>query len=294
MDKIKTATCLLECFEKENNHNSPIPQCVAIAENVLHFSEKDIRSGKEVHMQIIIASDYADMSRKAADVIAAQLTENPACTLGLATGSTPIGLYAELVKDFQAGKISFAQAKSFNLDEYRGLSGDHDQSYRYFMNHNLFDHVDIDKAQTHVPDGSNPDAQAACDAYEAAIEAAGGIDLQLLGLGHNGHVGFNEPAESFPVTTNCVDLTESTITANSRLFDSIDDVPRQAYTMGIGTIMKARSILVVANGTDKAQIVADAFTGPVVPQVPASVLQLHPKVVVIVDAEAGSIIKDRL
>lgn len=245
-------------------------------------------------MQIIIANDYADMSRKAADVIAAQIKHKPDSILGLATGSTPIGLYAELVKDYQAGLISFAQIQTFNLDEYRGLEGTHDQSYRYFMNDNLFYHVDIDKQKTHVPDGANPDADDACRAYEIAIQQAGGIDLQLLGLGHNGHVGFNEPADHFPVTTNCVDLTESTIQANSRLFNSIDEVPRQAYTMGIGTIMKAGSILVVANGTDKAQIVADAFTGPVVPQVPASVLQLHPRVTVIVDAEAGSIIKGHL
>ncbi len=245
-------------------------------------------------MQIVIASDYQEMSRKAADVIAGLLRNKPDAILGLATGSTPIGLYAELVKDCEAGLISFKDVESFNLDEYRGLEGTHDQSYRYFMNQNLFDHVDIDKARTHVPDGSNPDSDAACASYEAAIAQAGGVDLQLLGLGHNGHVGFNEPADHFPVDTHIVDLTESTINANSRLFDSIDDVPRQAYTMGIGTIMKARSILVVANGTDKAQIVADAFCGPVVPQVPASVLQLHPSVTVIVDAEAGSIIKDRL
>lgn len=245
-------------------------------------------------MQIIIASDYADMSRKAADVIAAQIKNKPSSILGLATGSTPIGLYAELVKDYEAGSISFSQIQSFNLDEYRGLEGAHDQSYRYFMNTNLFDHVDINKEKTHVPDGSNPDADAACKAYELGITQAGGVDLQLLGLGHNGHVGFNEPADYFPVDTHVVDLTESTIQANSRLFDSIDEVPRQAYTMGIGTIMKADQILVVANGNDKAQIVADAFTGPVVPQVPASVLQLHPRVTVIVDAEAGAIIKDRL
>lgn len=245
-------------------------------------------------MQIIIASDYQDMSRKAADVIAAQVHSKPDTILGLATGSTPIGLYAELVKDYEAGSLSFAQVESFNLDEYRGLEGTHDQSYRYFMNTNLFDHVDIDKAKTHVPDGSNPDSDAACASYEQSIREAGGVDLQLLGLGHNGHVGFNEPADHFPVDTHIVDLTESTIQANSRLFDSIDDVPRQAYTMGIGTIMKAASVLVVANGTDKAQIVADAFTGPVVPQVPASVLQLHPRVTVIVDSEAGAVIKDRL
>lgn len=239
-------------------------------------------------MNFIIADDYEDMSRKAADLIAQWIESDPSCVLGLATGSTPIGLYGQLVDDCKAGKISFSDVTTFNLDEYRGLSGDHDQSYRYFMNENLFDHVDIDKARTHVPDGSNPDADAVCDEYEAAIEAAGGIDLQLLGLGHNGHIGFNEPAPDFPKRTHLVELTESTIQANSRLFDSIDDVPREAYTMGIGTIMRARSVLVVANGEGKADIVRRAFFGPVTPDVPASVLQFHPDVTVIVDKEAGS------
>lgn len=240
-------------------------------------------------MRFIITKDYEEMSRTAADIIAAQVRENPACTLGLATGSTPEGLYADLVADYEAGTLDFSQVQSFNLDEYRGLPGDHDQSYRYFMNKHLFDHVNIDKARTHVPDGSNPDADAACAAYEQAIVDAGGVDLQLLGLGHNGHIGFNEPADVFPKATNCVDLTESTITANSRLFDSIDDVPRQAYTMGIGTIMRARKVLVVANGEGKAQIVRDAFFGDVTPRVPASILQFHPDVTIIVDAEAGSL-----
>lgn len=240
-------------------------------------------------MEFIIAKDYDEMSRLAADRIAACLAAKPDCVLGLATGSTPIGLYADLVEDCKAGKIGFSNATTFNLDEYRGLDPKHVQSYRYFMQDNLFDHVDVDVSRTHVPDGANPDAQAACDEYERAIEEAGGIDLQLLGLGHNGHIGFNEPDEAFPVATHVVALTESTITANSRLFDSIDEVPREAYTMGVGTIMKARSILVVASGADKAAIVKEAFFGPVTPKVPASALQLHPNVTVIVDAEAGSL-----
>lgn len=240
-------------------------------------------------MELIIAADYDEMSRLAADKIAAQLKAKPDCVLGLATGSTPIGLYAQLVSDCKAGDISFADATTFNLDEYRGLAPDHNQSYRHFMQDNLFDHVDVDVARTHVPDGANPDAQAACDAYEAAIEEAGGIDLQLLGLGHNGHIGFNEPAPEFPKETHCVELTESTINANSRLFDSIDDVPREAYTMGIGTIMAAKEILVVANGSDKADIVRRAFFGPVTPEVPASILQFHPNVTVVVDKEAGAL-----
>lgn len=241
-------------------------------------------------MNIIIADTYEEMSRKAADVIADCLAKDPSCVLGLATGSTPIGLYAELVRDCEAGKISFADATTFNLDEYRGLDPRHDQSYRYFMQQNLFDHVNVDVARTHVPDGSNPDADAACAAYEEAIAQAGGVDLQLLGLGHNGHIGFNEPCDCFPVDTHVVELTESTIQANSRLFDSIDEVPREAYTMGIGTIMRAAKVLVVANGEGKAQIVRDAFFGPVTPQVPASMLQLHPDVTVIVDKEAGALL----
>lgn len=238
-------------------------------------------------MELIIAESYEDMSRQAADVLSSWVASQPDCVLGLATGTTPIGLYADLVSDCEAGKISFKQVKTFNLDEYRGLEGTHPQSYRYFMRENLFDHVDIDQAQTHVPDGSCADAEAACEEYEAAIEAAGGVDIQLLGLGHNGHIGFNEPDSIFSTKTHCVKLTESTIEANSRLFDSIDEVPREAYTMGIGTIMRARQILLVANGAGKAEIVKRAFFGPVTPEVPASILQFHPNVTVIVDKEAG-------
>lgn len=238
-------------------------------------------------MELIIAESYEDMSRRAADVLAGWVAAQPDCVLGLATGTTPIGLYADLVSDYEAGKISFKQVKTFNLDEYRGLEGTHPQSYRYFMRENLFDHVDIDQTQTHVPDGSCEDAEVACAAYEAAIEAAGGVDIQLLGLGHNGHIGFNEPDSVFSKQTHCVKLAQSTIDANSRLFDSADEVPREAYTMGIGTIMRARQILLVANGEGKAEIVKRAFCGPVTPEVPASILQFHPDVTVIVDAAAG-------
>ena len=240
-------------------------------------------------MEFIVAKNYEEMSRKAADVIAELVARKPSCILGLATGSTPEGLYAQLVKDCQEGKISFKDVSTYNLDEYRGLENDHPQSYHYFMEQHLFNHVDIDLAATHVPDGSNPDAAAACADYEAAIKASGGVDLQLLGLGHNGHIGFNEPADTFAKETNCVELTRSTIEANSRLFDHIDEVPTQAYTMGIGTIMRAAKILVVANGEGKAQIVRDAFFGPVTPQVPASILQFHPDVTVIVDEAAASL-----
>lgn len=240
-------------------------------------------------MEFIIAKDYEDMSRKAADVIAELVAEKPDCVLGLATGSTPEGLYAELVKDYESGKISFKDVATYNLDEYRGLEHDHPQSYHYFMNKHLFSKIDIDMGATHVPDGSNPDADAACQEYEDAINACGGVDLQLLGLGHNGHIGFNEPAGSFARATNCVELTESTIKANSRLFDSIEEVPTEAYTMGIGTIMRAKKVLLVASGKDKAEIVKRAFFGEVTPDVPASVLQFHQNVVVIVDEDAASL-----
>ena len=239
-------------------------------------------------MKIISAKSYQDLSRKAANIISAQVILKPNCVLGLATGSTPIGLYADLVEDFQADRISFEQVTTFNLDEYRGLSPEHDQSYRYFMQKNLFDHVDIDPEATSVPDGANPDAQAACESYEQAISEACGIDLQLLGLGHNGHIGFNEPCDEFPVRTHVVELTESTINANSRLFESIDQVPREAYTMGIGSIMKARKILVVVSGEDKADALKATICGPITPQVPASILQLHNDVTIVADEAALS------
>lgn len=239
-------------------------------------------------MRIIEAKDYQEMSRKAAEVIAAQVTMKPNCVLGLATGSSPIGTYDQLVEWYEKGDLDFSTIKTVNLDEYRGLTHDNDQSYYYFMHEHLFDRVNIDPANTNVPDGTEPDAEKECARYEELIKSYGGIDLQLLGLGHNGHIGFNEPADAFTVTTNCVDLTESTIEANKRFFASADDVPRQAYTMGIGTIMKAKKILVVVNGEGKADIVAKAFFGPVTPEVPASILQLHPDVTVVADKEALS------
>jgi len=232
--------------------------------------------------------DYKGMSRKAADIIKECVKTTSPCRLGLATGSTPEGLYFELVKDYEVGLVDFSGVTTFNLDEYRGLSHHHVQSYHYFMKKHLFDSVNIDPARTHVPDGTNFHAQTACDEYEAAINAAGGIDLQLLGIGHNGHIGFNEPAPYFPQNTHCVDLSESTVVANSRLFDSLDEVPRRAYTMGIGTIMKAKKILLVANGMEKAEVLHAALFGLVTPAVPASILQFHPNVVVVVDKEAAT------
>ena len=242
-------------------------------------------------MNLIIAGSYDEMSRLAADVLSQQVQAKPDSVLGLATGTTPIGLYKDLVADYEAGKVSFKAVKTFNLDEYVGLEGTHPQSYRWFMRHYLFDHIDIDLAATHTPDVANPDEAAASDAYESAIEAAGGVDVQLLGIGCNGHIGFNEPREDFPKVTHTVTLTQNTREANSRLFDSIDEVPTQARTMGIGTIMKARKILLVANGPSKAKIMKEALYGPVTPQVPASILQFHPNVTVICDAEAGALLK---
>lgn len=239
-------------------------------------------------MKIIKAKNYDDMSLKAAKVISAQVIMKPNCVLGLATGSTPIGLYKKLVEWYNEGTLDFGDVTTVNLDEYRGLPKENDQSYDYFMHDNLFDYVNINPERINLPDGMNPDADAECARYEAVIEEAGGIDLQLLGMGHNGHIGFNEPAEAFSKMTNCVDLAESTIEANKRFFASADDVPRQAYTMGIGTIMKAKKILVIVNGEGKADIVKKAFFGPVTPQVPASVLQLHPDVTVVADEAALS------
>ncbi len=237
-------------------------------------------------MKVYCAKNYDLASRKAANIISAQVITKPDCVLGLATGSTPIGTYKQLIEWYEKGDLDFSQVKSVNLDEYRGLSPENDQSYRYFMNTNLFDHINIDKKNTNVPDGLEPDADKACADYDAIIESMGGIDLQLLGLGHNGHIGFNEPAEVFSKGTNCVKLAQSTIDANARFFENKDMVPKEAYTMGIQSIMNAKKILVVACGADKADIVKRAFTGPITPQVPASVLQLHSDVTLVGDEAA--------
>ena len=242
-------------------------------------------------MKIYKAKDYQDMSRKAANIISAQVITKPDCVLGLATGSTPEGMYAQLVEWYKKGDLDFSEVKSVNLDEYRGMTRDNDQSYYYFMHKHLFDHVNIDPANTHLPNGIAEDPQEECIRYENQIKSMGGVDLQLLGMGHNGHIGFNEPAADFPKITHCVDLTESTIEANKRFFTSADEVPRQAYTMGIGTIMKADKILVVANGEDKADAVAAMVQGKINPEVPASILQLHNNVILVADEAALSKLK---
>lgn len=243
-------------------------------------------------MQIVKAKDYDDMSRKAANIISAQVIMKPDCVLGLATGSTPIGTYKQLIDWYTKGDLDFERVTSVNLDEYKGLGADSDQSYRYFMNTNLFDSINIRKERTFVPDGLEPDSDKACSMYNQIISDVGGIDLQLLGLGHNGHIGFNEPSDNFEKQTHCVDLTESTIEANTRFFEKEEDVPRQAYTMGIQTIMQARKVLVVVSGADKAEILKKVVEGPITPQVPASILQLHNDVTVVADAAALSKIEN--
>ncbi len=232
-------------------------------------------------MRVIKVKDYDELSLVASRIIGGQVMLKPESVLGLATGSSPIGTYKNLVTDYEDGLLDFSGIKTVNLDEYYGLEGSNNQSYRYFMNQNLFDSINIDKSNTHVPKGSAKDIEEECISYEALIQELGGIDLQLLGIGNNGHIGFNEPAEAFPVVVHSVKLAESTIEANSRLFEKVEDVPTSAITMGIGTIMKARKILLIA-GADKKEIVERSITGPVTPSVPASILQLHPDVTVII------------
>ena len=239
-------------------------------------------------MNIIRAKDYQDMSRKAANIISAQIIMKPDCVLGLATGSTPVGTYRQLIEWYEKGDLDFSRVSTVNLDEYRGLTADHDQSYHYFMHKNFFDAINVPAERINLPDGAQLDAERECARYDAAIRAAGGIDLQLLGMGLNGHIGFNEPDEFFSKGTHCVDLTESTIEANKRFFASADDVPRQAYTMGVQTIMLARRIVIVVSGENKADIVRQAFFGPVTPRVPATILQLHTDVSVVADEAALS------
>ena len=239
-------------------------------------------------MKVIKVKNYEELSRTAATIIAGVILSKPDCILGLATGSSPVGTYDQLAAMYEEGILDFSHVKSVNLDEYVGLDGSNDQSYRYFMNTNLFDHVNINKTRTFIPNGLEPDSQKACNDYNQIIQEEGPIDLQLLGLGHNGHIGFNEPGEAFEKETHCVDLTESTIEANKRFFESEDDVPRQAYTMGIKNIMQAKKILVVVSGADKADILKEVLYGPITPEVPASILQLHNDVTIVADEAALS------
>ncbi|MGN1377372.1 MAG: glucosamine-6-phosphate deaminase [Dorea sp.] len=239
-------------------------------------------------MKIYKAANYKEMSRKAANILSAQVIMKPNCVLGLATGSTPIGTYEQLVEWYRKGDLDFSEVTTVNLDEYKGLPVTNDQSYYYFMHQHLFDLVNINPANTHLPNGMEADSEKECRRYEKLIHSLGGVDLQLLGLGHNGHIGFNEPDEAFEKETHCVDLQERTIEANKRFFASADEVPRQAYTMGIKTIMHAKKILVIVSGEDKAEIVKKAFFGPVTPKVPASILQMHNDVTLVADEAALS------
>ena len=237
-------------------------------------------------MRVYCAADYNHASRVAANIISAQVIMKPDCVLGLATGSTPVGTYEELIRRYEQGDLDFSRVHSINLDEYRGLAGDNDQSYRYFMNTHLFDSINIDKKNTYVPAGLEPDSEKACRDYEEMIKAHGGVDLQILGLGHNGHIGFNEPGSTFEKETHCVTLSETTRQANARFFSSMDEVPTEAYTMGIGSIMQAKKIVVIVTGEGKREIVKKAFLGPITPEVQASVLQLHNDVILVGDEAA--------
>lgn len=239
-------------------------------------------------MRIYRAKDYRDMSRKAANILSAQVIMKPNCVLGLATGSSPVGVYDQLVEWYKKGDLDFSEVTSVNLDEYKGLSPESDQSYYYFMHKHFFDRVNINPGKTYLPDGLALDEAAECARYSAMIHELGGVDMQLLGLGHNGHIGFNEPDEAFEKDVHCVSLTERTIEANKRFFASAEEVPRKAYTMGIKTIMQAKKVVVVVSGEEKAEIVKKAFFGPVTPHVPGSILQMHNDVILIADEAALS------
>ncbi|WP_394168679.1 glucosamine-6-phosphate deaminase [Saccharospirillum alexandrii] len=243
-------------------------------------------------MQIVILDTPEQVASYGADRFAEQLNNKPDSVLGLATGSTPIALYNALIARVKRGELSFAKARTFNLDEYLGLAGTHPQSYRYFMNEHLFRHLDIDLANTAVPDGATEEPLAACDAYEVAIQAAGGIDLQLLGIGRNGHIGFNEPSSSLASRTRVKTLTPDTVKANQRFFDDCEFQPHLSITMGIGTIMEARQVLLLATGENKAAAVRATVEGPLAARCPASILQMHPKATLVLDRAAASQLED--
>lgn len=236
-------------------------------------------------MKFITTDSYKELSHIAANIMGAQITLKPNSVIGLATGSTPLGLYRELGERCQRGDLDFSEVITVNLDEYAGLKGDHEQSYRYFMQKNLFDHINVKPENTYVPNGCSADPALEGKEYDDRIEAFGGIDMQLLGIGMDGHIGFNEPADHFVKATHLVDLHESTIEANSRFFNSADEVPKQAVTMGMGSIMGAKKILMIVNGKAKKEILMDALYGPITPQNQASILQLHPDVTVIYTEE---------
>ena len=240
-------------------------------------------------MKVIITENYEEMSKKAAEIIISVVKNNPSCVLGLATGSSPIGTYQNMIKDHKENGTSYKNVSTVNLDEYVGLTADHDQSYAYFMRENLFKDIDIDMNNTNLPCGSAKDLQAECDRYNALLETKT-QDIQVLGLGSNGHIGFNEPGTPLSSVTHIVDLTESTIKDNSRLFNSIDEVPRQALSMGIKNIMQAKSIIMVVSGKNKAEAVKGMVKGEITVDLPASVLQLHSNVTIVCDKDAASLL----
>ena len=240
-------------------------------------------------MKVIVTENYDEMSKKAAEIIINVVKNNPNAVLGLATGSSPIGTYKNMIEDYKTNGTSYKNVSSVNLDEYVSLNADHDQSYAYFMRANLFDYIDIDQKNTNLPCGVAPDLQKECDRYNALLEKLV-PDVQVLGLGSNGHIGFNEPGTPFSSVTHLVDLTENTIKDNSRLFNSIDEVPKQALSMGIKNIMQAKSIVMVVSGKNKAEAVKGMVNGEITPNLPASVLQLHPNVTIVCDKDAASLL----
>lgn len=239
-------------------------------------------------MRILVCNNYEEMSKKAAQMIQSQITLKPNSILGLATGSTPVGMYKDLVKLYNSGIIDFSEVVTFNLDEYYNLPRSNDQSYYYFMKENLFNHVNIEEENIHIPNGMVEDVEKECTSYDEAIKEAGGIDIQVLGIGHNAHIGFNEPTMNFEAGAHLVNLRESTIEANSRFFDSIEDVPKKAITMGTGSIFRAKKIMLLASGESKAEAIYNTVHGKVKPEVPASILQFHNDIVLILDKEAAS------
>ena len=240
-------------------------------------------------MRIYQAHDYHDLSRKAANIISAQIIMKPEAVLGLATGSSPIGTYQQLIEWYKKGDLDFCEATSVNLDEYKGLGPEDEQSYSHFMHVNFFDHINIDPKRTFIPNGLESDEKKECERYNKVIASCGGIDLQLLGIGTNGHIGFNEPADAFTDGTFRIKLTQSTIDANSRYFTETK-MPEYALTMGVASIMNARQILLIATGKAKAKAVCDTVKGPITPRCPASVLRLHPNAVLLLDEAAASLL----
>lgn len=242
-------------------------------------------------MKVIVVKDYAEMSKVAADVIAEGIRSNPKIVLGLATGGTPVGLYQELIKMNKEGSLDFSEVTTVNLDEYVGLPADHHQSYRYFMNDKLLNHINIDKKNTFVPNGLATDANEEGRNYDMKIDELGGIDIQLLGIGNNGHIAFNEPDEYLVAGTHMTSLTESTIEANSRFFDSAKEVPTTAITMGLGQIMKSKKILFIASGEEKAEVVKGVVSGKITTSNPATMIQMHRDVTLVIDEAAAKLIK---